>query len=85
MNKKCICTNKKNEPYSWAPQSNKLYCKRHMLYDGIYNEDELKNIKKCSTCRSYMLPNDNKLDFKICSKGNIYEKYMFLDYYLIIF
>jgi len=39
-----------------------------MIYDGIYNEDELKNIKKCSTCRSYMLPNDNKLDFKICSK-----------------
>ena len=39
-----------------------------MIYDGIYNGDELKNIKKCSTCRSYMLPNDNKLDFKICSK-----------------
>ena len=68
MNKKCICTNQKNEPCSWSSLQNKLFCKKHMIYDGIYNENELKSIKKCSTCRMYMLPNDTKQNFKICSK-----------------
>ena len=68
MNKKCICTNQKNEPCPWSALKDKLYCKRHLIYDGIYNEIELINIKKCSSCKIYMMPCDNKLDYKICLK-----------------
>jgi hypothetical protein len=68
MNKKCICTNQKNEPCPWQALKDKLYCKRHSIYDGIYNESELPNIKKCSTCKMYMMPEDNNLEFSTCTK-----------------
>ena len=44
MDKKCICTNQQNEPCSWTAKENKLYCMRHMIYDGIYNENALVKI-----------------------------------------
>jgi len=69
MNKqKCICTNQKNEPCPWTSLPNKLYCKRHLLYDDIYDEIQIKNIKRCSTCKMYMMPADNNTEYKICSK-----------------
>ncbi len=67
----CYMVNQKKEPCSWrALSENKLYCKRHSIYEGVYNKEDIINLQFCSGCKN---PFKNKTDenYKICEKCRV--------------
>lgn len=67
----CYMVNQKKEPCSWRALSNdKLYCKRHSIYENVYTKEDIVNLQFCSGCRNPFDPilNENNKDCKICEK-----------------
>lgn len=61
---KCYWVNQKGEPCPWNSLSaEKNYCKRHSIYEDIFNKDDISSLSKCSGCKN-MFKND--ADSKQC-------------------
>jgi len=75
---KCYWINKKGDPCPWNSLSaDKNYCKRHSIYEGVYNKDDIATLCKCSGCKN-MFKKDG--DYKQCfTCRNRYEKHKLLE------
>ena len=66
---KCQWLNQKGEPCSWKSLSiDKLYCKAHSIYEGIYIKEDIPNLKKCSGCKNLFLPEGEYKNCKACKE-----------------
>lgn len=54
--KKCSWINQKGKPCPWKVKGNVLYCKRHSIYEGIYQPSDIPFLKKCSGCKNLFRP-----------------------------
>ena len=63
--KKCSWINHKGEPCPWKTNINVNYCKRHSVYQGIFEPSDIPLLKKCSGCNNLFKP---LTDEKTCSK-----------------
>lgn len=64
----CYWLNQKGEPCPWnsvSPEKN--YCKRHSIYENIFNPSDIKLLLKCSGCRNYFKP-EQDITNKTCLK-----------------
>jgi hypothetical protein len=64
----CFMVNQKKEPCSWrALSKDRLYCKRHSIYEDIYTKEDIIDLQFCSGCKN---PFKNKDDdnYKVCEK-----------------
>lgn len=64
----CYWLNQKGEPCPWnsiSPEKN--YCKRHSIYEDIFNPSDIKLLAKCSGCKNYFKPEEETTN-KTCSK-----------------
>ena len=66
----CYMINQKREPCSWRALSNdKLYCKRHSIYEDVYTKDDIINLQFCSGCKNpFKMKDDEDDNYKICLK-----------------
>lgn len=65
---KCNWLNQKGEPCPWnSLGEDLLYCKRHSKYEGVYTKDDIKKLKKCSSCRN-MFKGENKICIACCMR-----------------
>jgi len=66
----CYMINQKRESCSWRALSNdKLYCKRHSIYEDVYTKDDIINLQFCSGCKNPFKKIDDEDDnYKICIK-----------------
>lgn len=63
----CYWLNQKGEPCPWNSISpDKNYCKRHSIYEGIFEPADIKSLTKCSGCKNYWKPKSNSSN-KTCS------------------
>jgi hypothetical protein len=64
----CYWLNQKGEPCPWNSISpDKNYCKRHSIYEDIFNPSEIKTLAKCSGCKNYFKPEEETTN-KTCLK-----------------
>ena len=67
---KCGWVNQKGALCSWRHLKNKLYCKRHGIYEGVYTPNDIHSLTRCSGCKNLFMPakNSSGTNKKICSK-----------------
>lgn len=64
----CYWLNQKGEPCPWNSVSpDKNYCKRHSIYENIFNPSDIKSLAKCSGCKNYFKPEQDTTN-KTCLK-----------------
>ena len=61
----CIWLNQKGNPCPWQACKGK-YCKRHSIYDGVFAEQDIPNLRACSGCKNMFKPEEEIM--KICNK-----------------
>ena len=61
---KCFWINQKGEPCPWnSLTSEKDYCKRHSIYEGVFKKEDIPSLIKCSGCKNMFKKED---DYKQC-------------------
>ena len=67
----CKWLNQSGNPCPWRSLENKLYCKRHSIYEDIFLPEDIKFLSKCSCCKNMFKKSS---EYKICDKCRSYNK-----------
>lgn len=71
---KCKWVNQKGKPCPWSSLKDKKYCKRHSIYENIYEPEDIPLLQKCPTCKNlYKNTNEKKCCDKCINRGNKYK------------
>jgi len=66
-NNKCKWLNQKGNSCPWKSLQNKKYCKRHSIYEDLYEPEDIPTLTKCSSCKNLFKLEEN-LTYKTCIK-----------------
>ena len=66
-NNKCKWLNQQGNPCPWKSLQNKKYCKRHSIYEELYEPEDIPTLIKCSSCKNLFKLEEN-VTYKTCIK-----------------
>lgn len=70
MKTKCKWINQKGGDCSWSSIKDKKYCKRHSIYEDLYEPEDIPSLQKCPGCKNlYKNTTNNKCCDKCITRG----------------